>query len=77
MLSTYFASRNIQIFSARSTTPSPNLARGTNSLSTVLDANKFLMDAADAAVLASADGSDSGIGSSENLFVIIVGFMLY
>lgn len=51
-----------QILSARSTTPSPNLARDSNSLSTVLDANKFLMDAADAAVLASADGSDSGIG---------------
>ncbi|VDN89322.1 unnamed protein product [Brugia pahangi] len=59
-----FASRSfleIQILSARSTTPSPKLTRDTNSLSTVLDANKFLMDAADAAVLASADRSDSGI----------------
>uniref|UniRef100_A0A0R3S477 HTH CENPB-type domain-containing protein n=1 Tax=Elaeophora elaphi TaxID=1147741 RepID=A0A0R3S477_9BILA len=51
----------LEIKISRSTTPSPNLARDTNSLSTVLDANKFLMDAADAAVLASVDGSDSGI----------------
>ncbi|KAL4003172.1 Tc5 transposase DNA-binding domain family protein [Acanthocheilonema viteae] len=51
----------LEIKISRSTTPSPNLTRDTNSLSTVLDANKFLMDAADAAVLASADGSDSGI----------------
>ncbi|VDK70260.1 unnamed protein product [Litomosoides sigmodontis] len=54
----------LEIKISRSTTPSPNLARDTNPLSTVLDANKFLMDAADAAVLASADGSDSGIVTS-------------
>ncbi|MCP9259441.1 Major centromere autoantigen B [Dirofilaria immitis] len=48
-------------FSARSATPSPKLIRDTNSLSTVLDANKFLMDATDAAVLASTDRSDSDI----------------
>uniref|UniRef100_A0A915Q2V4 HTH CENPB-type domain-containing protein n=1 Tax=Setaria digitata TaxID=48799 RepID=A0A915Q2V4_9BILA len=51
----------LEIKISRSTTPSPKLARDTNSMSTVLDANKFLMDATDAAVLASADGSDSGI----------------
>ncbi|KAK6101698.1 Tc5 transposase DNA-binding domain family protein [Brugia pahangi] len=51
----------LEIKISRSTTPSPKLTRDTNSLSTVLDANKFLMDAADAAVLASADRSDSGI----------------
>ncbi|EJD76295.1 hypothetical protein LOAG_16725 [Loa loa] len=51
----------LEIKISRSTAPSPRLTRDTNSLSTVLDANKFLMDAADAAVLASADGSDSGI----------------
>uniref|UniRef100_A0A7I4KLT8 Bm6767 n=1 Tax=Brugia malayi TaxID=6279 RepID=A0A7I4KLT8_BRUMA len=51
----------LEIKISRSTTPSPKLTRDTNSLSTVLDANKFLMDATDAAVLASADRSDSGI----------------
>uniref|UniRef100_A0A1I8EGA4 HTH CENPB-type domain-containing protein n=1 Tax=Wuchereria bancrofti TaxID=6293 RepID=A0A1I8EGA4_WUCBA len=51
----------LEIKISRSTTPSPKLTRDTNSLTTVLDANKFLMDAADAAVLASADRSDSGI----------------
>ncbi|KAM3723564.1 Tigger transposable element-derived protein [Dirofilaria immitis] len=51
----------LEIKISRSATPSPKLIRDTNSLSTVLDANKFLMDATDAAVLASTDRSDSDI----------------
>ncbi|OZC09610.1 centromere binding protein B, DNA binding protein [Onchocerca flexuosa] len=53
----------LEIKISRSTTPSPRLARDTSSLSTVLDANKFLMDATDAAVLASNNGSNSAVTS--------------
>uniref|UniRef100_A0A7I4KPP6 Bm6767 n=1 Tax=Brugia malayi TaxID=6279 RepID=A0A7I4KPP6_BRUMA len=61
----------LEIKISRSTTPSPKLTRDTNSLSTVLDANKFLMDATDAAVLASADRSDSVVGSPTQATVAI------
>uniref|UniRef100_A0A8R1Y1W9 HTH CENPB-type domain-containing protein n=1 Tax=Onchocerca volvulus TaxID=6282 RepID=A0A8R1Y1W9_ONCVO len=53
----------LEIKISRSTTPSPRLTRDSSSLSTVLDANKFLMDATDAAVLASNNGSNSAVTS--------------